>query len=262
MPDDTRAAGGHRPRHPIQQTSPHRADFRVGLWEEVDRQWPPLGFGALEPSQAAHTLAVLTAATQGMLTPPPPVTDSADEHLIYELEVLRESILCSALFYTIQLLVRTEALGYALSANMRRGQWVQFTQYALHVALRDSEALHGPRADAARAMLREGVLRRLAHELPDAWAVPEHVPTVRARLESDFSDAHDSYSRFPARWVDETTPAASWLLVRSCAHHLADGDAAGIQQLAGLVRDYAQMVSEAMESEACWWRIADLLSSG
>lgn len=224
--------------------------------------WPPLGFGALEPSEIVARLAALTAATQGMLVPPPVEGSSAIDLLTYDLEVMREVILSAALYYTVQLLVRAETAGLALSSNMRRGQWVQFTFYALHVALRDSKEVSGASPDGGLlADLSEGVLRRLAHELPDKWAIPEHIAPTLQGLRADFAHAQEVYSHYPTRWVNDTTLAAPWLLVRSSTHHLTDGNREEIKKLAPLVLDSTRALAEGLDARERWRKIAALQRS-
>lgn len=247
------------PAVPILRTSHHDADFRCGLWDALRDAWPVPSFAEMAPDEIAAARDALLASLNGMITAPAPESGDPDAQRRYELETLREMVLQGSLYSTAQLLVAVEATGYALKHQTRRGQWVQFALYALHAAVR-AGAERFPGVDGARleAELIDGVLRRLAHEVPEAWAVPQAVPAVLAKLRDDFESASGEYAKLPVRWVDETTPAAPWLLARSSAMYLTEGDPDGVRTLAPFVIEISADLLDGIDAEAAWGRLAAL----
>lgn len=248
---------------PVVRTSGHPADVRTGLWEQLERAWPSASFNTMDTEEINAHRAVVLEAINGLLTPTPPRNEEPAEHIDYELALLREKILQASRFYTAQLLISIDVAGYDTTEGARRGQWVQFVHYALHVAVRaGGDHLPGVTGARMEAELIDSVLRRLAHEIPDGWALPTAVPDVYAELRDDFEKAHAIYAKMPPRWVNDTTPAAPWVLAKSCASHLTDGGAAAMDTFAPYVVQCSERIADGIEADASWARVAEQVARG
>jgi hypothetical protein len=260
MPDQFRAGAVGSEQVPVIVTSPHPADFRGGLWETLREAWPRQSFAEIASDEQEEARATVLSAIGGMVMPPPAERDDLDAVVAYEISVLRERVLQGALYYTAVVLIAAEAAGYVPPHQSRRGQWVQFTLFALHAAVRTC-ADHLPGVGGARmeAELVEGTLRRLAHELPDAWAVPTDVPAVLAKLRADFLKASEAYTLLPVRWIDDTAPTCGWLLARASAQFLTGTEPDGMRILAPYVVELSEALIDGVDASSIWTGIGHLV---
>ncbi len=188
--------------------------------------------------------------------PPLPEAQDAGAQASYELAVLRERILQAALYYTAALLVDIEVEGHRLSENTRRGQWVQFTMFALHAALREGMGSL-PDVVGARlsAELLDNTLRRLAHELPDAGALPGALKDVLPQLHKDFAEASDFYLRMPVSRTDGSMKSGAMLLGRTLSKQVAPNNAESAAVLSDKVVQYAQEMLQGIDATGSWDQI-------
>ncbi|MDQ8160930.1 MAG: hypothetical protein P3C12_16120, partial [Gemmatimonadota bacterium] len=66
----------------------------------------------------------------------------------------------------------------------------------------------------------------------------------------------------PPRWVNDTTPAAPWVLAKSCASHLTDGGAAAMDTFAPYVVQCSERIADGIEADASWARVAEQVARG
>lgn len=205
-------------------TSDHPADFRCDLWSQLANRWAPGGFDSLSLESRQQLTKEILAEMQGITLPPRPDSVERSEQIAYQVDVLREFIVQGSLYFTSRLLLSP---GFQLKPpplDDCRGLWVYYAVFALDSLLRLGPVDSSDENQFIRDRLIEGVLHRLAHELPDVEFVERDSHTVYSKLLSDWEDWQKLLLPFAPCSGDATAPSTASRMASAVARAYALGD--------------------------------------
>ncbi len=249
---------GERTPLRVLRTSTTEPDFRSGLWDRLWRAWPVPSFHALDQDRADASRASVLSLVQGLIGLPLPALSDRDALLVHRVGMLRETILQAALYYTAATVIDAElVIRSPIAEDDARGQWVQYSLFGLHAAMRSLPVVQPQSLDIG-GMLVGGVIRRLAHEIPDASAIPDAIPGLAARLSADWNEADRVYKGLPLFPRKEGEEAASAVIGHAIAALLLREIPELVPRFGRLMAASANQFAMGIDAPRHWRHILDL----